>query len=160
MYLCKNSGKLSRCFTYLKRAICRHGAIHTPNRRSHETTKKNRQILNPTEDLATRPCQGVPAAGLEPARYRYQWILSPPRLPFRQAGFSSCNRDYSITNSCVWQVLFSKYERFFMDSINITFWLYKKRSVGCEAVPSHSLPFFLLPHFYETTIFSFTGLFR
>ena len=33
-----------------------------------------------------RPCQGVPAAGLEPARYCYQWILSPPRLPFRQAG--------------------------------------------------------------------------
>ena len=23
----------------------------------------------------------VPKAGLEPARYRYQWILSPPRLP-------------------------------------------------------------------------------
>ncbi len=23
----------------------------------------------------------VPVAGLEPARYRYQWILSPSRLP-------------------------------------------------------------------------------
>ena len=33
--------------------------------------------------------QGVsnlPAAGLEPARCCHQWILSPPRLPFRQAG--------------------------------------------------------------------------
>ena len=28
----------------------------------------------------------VPAAGLEPARCCHQWILSPPRLPFRQAG--------------------------------------------------------------------------
>ena len=30
----------------------------------------------------------LPAAGLEPARCRHQWILSPPRLPFRQAGVS------------------------------------------------------------------------
>ena len=28
----------------------------------------------------------LPAAGLEPARCCHQWILSPPRLPFRQAG--------------------------------------------------------------------------
>lgn len=33
------------------------------------------------------PAKGVmPAAGLEPARCCHQWILSPPRLPFRQAG--------------------------------------------------------------------------
>lgn len=32
------------------------------------------------------PCQGVPVAGLEPARRFHQWILSPSRLPFRQTG--------------------------------------------------------------------------
>ncbi len=52
------------------------------------------------------PCQGVPAAGLEPARYRYQWILSPPRLPFRQAGIISYNADYSNTLSNILQAEF------------------------------------------------------
>ena len=28
----------------------------------------------------------VPAKGFEPSQYCYQWILSPSRLPFRQAG--------------------------------------------------------------------------
>ena len=28
----------------------------------------------------------VPMAGLEPARYHYQRILSPPRLPFHHTG--------------------------------------------------------------------------
>ena len=46
-------------------------------------TKNNADTLF----LVQFPAKGVvPAAGLEPARCCHQWILSPPRLPFRQAG--------------------------------------------------------------------------
>ena len=34
----------------------------------------------------------VPEAGIEPARYRYRWILSPVRLPVSPLG----QRDYYI----------------------------------------------------------------
>ena len=55
------------------------GVTGASNKKIAEILKH--QILNDSF-----PCQGVPAAGLEPARYCYQWILSPPRLPFRHAG--------------------------------------------------------------------------
>ena len=49
----------------------------------------------------------VPEAGIEPARYRYRWILSPVRLPVSPLGqrnnynklLSSCN--YSVSKSFV-----------------------------------------------------------
>ena len=33
----------------------------------------------------------MPEKGLEPPRYCYQWILSPPRLPFRHSGLLAYN---------------------------------------------------------------------
>lgn len=40
-------------------------------------------------DLSTRSQRQslVPVAGLEPARHRWRWILSPLRLPFHHTGF-------------------------------------------------------------------------
>ena len=56
----------------------------------------------------------MPAAGLEPARCRHQWILSPPRLPFRQAGLLN-NKCYSIIDSGIWQVIFyNSFQKFFI----------------------------------------------
>ncbi len=41
----------------------------------------------------------VPVVGLEPTRYRYQRILSPPRLPFQHTGiFNFCTAMHEIPN--------------------------------------------------------------
>ena len=61
------------------------GFCATGNAVSHDTKRKDRHTRK-SRYHGLCPCQGVPAAGLEPARCRHQWILSPPRLPFRQAG--------------------------------------------------------------------------
>lgn len=46
-------------------------------KREHQAARKKRVRTR----TASRLSLMVPLAGLEPARYRYQWILSPPRLP-------------------------------------------------------------------------------
>ena len=38
-------------------------------------------LVSKTVEVKKTPTVLVPEAGLEPARYRYQRILSPPRLP-------------------------------------------------------------------------------
>lgn len=77
------------------------------NQDNQNTEKKNRQNIEIFRSFnGFCPCQGVPAAGLEPARYCYQWILSPPRLPFRQAGMISYNAPYSSTLSKILQAEF------------------------------------------------------
>ncbi len=41
---------------------------------------------SPSNTCCSRGLRFVPKAGLEPARYRYQRILNPPRLPFHHSG--------------------------------------------------------------------------
>ena len=43
--------------------------------------KKAQLVLNQTLSTVM-----VPEAGIEPARYRYRWILSPVRLPVSPLG--------------------------------------------------------------------------
>ena len=45
----------------------------------------NRYTLRSWRDKRKCRSNMVGAKGLEPLRYRYQWILSPSRLPFRHA---------------------------------------------------------------------------
>lgn len=41
----------------------------------------------------------VPEAGLEPARYRYRWILSPLRLPVSPLGHAQILYNIIILNA-------------------------------------------------------------
>ena len=56
----------------------------------------------------------VPAAGLEPARHRWQWILSPPRLPI------PTRRHYTV---CLFQLPQDKAKRFL---------IIKHKAVDCK----------------------------
>ena len=69
---------------YIRWRQLRSGRLFAP---SHRKSKKS----NPSRRSAARGYFLVPMAGVEPARYRYQRILSPSRLPIpshRQISFS------------------------------------------------------------------------
>ncbi len=58
------------------------------NRYTLRSWRDKRKVCTPLEVLSLyQTCRSnmVGAKGLEPLRYRYQWILSPSRLPFRHA---------------------------------------------------------------------------
>ena len=59
----------------------------------HMTKSQKTSALNSLSN-AVRALAMVPKAGLEPARYRYQRILSPSRLPFHHFGMNK--KYYSI----------------------------------------------------------------
>ena len=52
------------------------------------------KIIKKNQDIKIAECldfTNLPEKGLEPPRYCYQWILSPPRLPFRHSGLLAYN---------------------------------------------------------------------
>ena len=64
----------------------------------HRCERKAKIKQKPRTRLARRGSRLVPVAGLEPARYRYRWILSPLRLPIpsHRHLFLVCNDNYYI----------------------------------------------------------------
>ena len=58
----------------------------------------------------------VPVAGVEPARYRYHWILSPARLPIPSHRRIECA--YCITKLWKFQYFFEIFFIFFLKTID------------------------------------------
>ena len=79
----------------------------------------------PQYACARRGSRLVPVAGLEPARYRYRWILSPLRLPIPS------HRHVLGTNSIIADDL-GKCKCFFMFLEKFLCWIEKREWISCE----------------------------